>query len=184
MHFLIFLEHRPKVGHIIFKISSLISILPVEVGVPLFIFDFFLDVFLVESNHSFLELLEVGDMVEAFEHIVFEFLFVALLLIELLSQVVDLVRESFLSHPEVVDDQSQVLVDPVEMFELLSHFVRLLIQFLNFQLSRSDISFQFLDFVIQHEFEFFKLLSFFLKIVDSFIFVLDGGLSFLKLPLL
>jgi hypothetical protein len=89
-----------------------------------------------------------------------------------------------LPHSEIVNDESKILIDSVEMLELLPHDVGLLLKFLNFYLSRSDISLQLLDFVIQNELEFLKLLSLLLQVNNSLIFVLDGGFSLTELRLL
>ncbi len=72
MDFLIFLKHGPEVGNIVFKVPSLIGILSMEVCVSLFIFHLLFYIFLMESNHSLLELLEVSYMVQAFKNIIFK----------------------------------------------------------------------------------------------------------------
>jgi hypothetical protein len=76
MDFLIFLKHGPEVGNIVFKVPSLIGILSMEVCVSLFVFHLLFDIFLMESNHSLLELLEVSNMVQAFKNVVLKFLLV------------------------------------------------------------------------------------------------------------
>jgi hypothetical protein len=45
------------------------------------------------------------------------------------------------------------------MLELLLHSRDLLIKSLDFNFSRSDVSLELLDLVIENEFEFFKLLN-------------------------
>jgi hypothetical protein len=76
------------------------------------------------------------------------------------------------------------LIDTIEMLKLLSHLVSLLIEFLDFNFTGSNITLKFLDFVIEDELEFFKLLSLLFQIINSLILVADGSLSFLDLTLL
>jgi len=97
-----------------------------------------------------------------FENIIFEFFLIAFLLIKILSKILNFCSETFLSHSEIVYDKSQVLIDSVEMFQLLSHNISLLLELLNFNLSWTDISLKLFDFVIKDELELFKLLSFLL----------------------
>jgi hypothetical protein len=76
------------------------------------------------------------------------------------------------------------LIDTIEMLKLLSHLVSLLVEFLDFNFTGSNITLKFLDFVIEDELEFFKLLSLLFQIINSLILVADGSLSFLDLTLL
>jgi len=76
------------------------------------------------------------------------------------------------------------LIDTIEMLKLLSHLVSLLVEFLDFNFTGSNITLKFLDFVIEDELEFFKLLSLLFQIINSLILVADGSLSFLNLTLL
>ena len=63
------------------------------------------------------------------------------------------------------------------MLSFLLHFRSLFFQLLNFDLSWSNVSFKFFDFVIKHKFEFLKLLCFLLKLINSCFFVFNGLLS-------
>jgi hypothetical protein len=76
------------------------------------------------------------------------------------------------------------LIDTIEMLKLLSHLVSLLVEFLDFNFTGSNITLKFLDFVIEDELEFFKLLSLLFQIINSLILVADGSLSFLDLTFL
>lgn len=76
------------------------------------------------------------------------------------------------------------MIDTIEMLKLLSHLVSLLVEFLDFNFTGSNITLKFLDFVIEDELEFFKLLSLLFQIINSLILVADGSLSFLDLTLL
>jgi hypothetical protein len=50
----------------------------------------------------------------------------------------------------------------------------------DFLFSWTDVSFEFLDFVIEDKLKFLEFLSFFLQFVDSHHFVSDGFFSFLN----
>lgn len=155
-----------------------------DIGVSGLILHLFFNVLLVKSNHTSLELFKVGDVVEYLEHIILKFLLVTLLLVKLLSKVLNFSGETFLPHSEIINNQSQVLVDPIEVLQLLSHDIGLLLELLNFNFSWTDISLELLDLVIQDELELFKLLSFLSQVMDSLVFVLDGGFSLTQLRLL
>jgi len=101
-----------------------------------------------------------------------------------LSKVLHLVCETLLSHSKIINDQGQVLIDSVEVLQLLSHDVGLLIELLDLKLSWTNVSLKLLDFVIKHELELLKLLSLLFQIDDSLILIFDGRISFLKLTFL
>ena len=134
----------------------------------------------MKADDALLQFFEISDVMKALEYIVLELLFEALLFVKLLSKVSYLISETLLTHSQIIDDQGKVRVDSVEMLELLSHLVGLLVELLNFDLSGSDFTFQLLNLVIEDEFEFFKFLSFLLEIIDSLIFVLNGGFTLLN----
>jgi len=92
--------------------------------------------------------------------------------------------ETFLPHAEIIDDQHKVLVDSVEVLLLRPHLISLLVQLLNLDLSWTNVSFELLDLVIKHEFEFFKLLNFLLEVQNSNLFLLKGHVSLSNLGLL
>jgi len=85
----------------------------------------------------------------------------------------NLIGKTLLSHSKIINNQSQVLVDSIEVLEFLSHLVGLLVEHLNFKFSRTNVSLKLLDLVIQDKFEFLKLLSLLLEINDSLVFVFD-----------
>ena len=184
MNVLVLLEHKSQVVNVVLQVSSLLSVFFMDIGVSSLVLDLFFDVFLVQSDDSGFQLLEVCDMVEHFEDIVLEFLLVALLLVELLSEVLDLGGQTLLSHSEIINDKGQVLVHPIEVFQLLPHLVSLLVERLDLELSWTDVTLQLLALVVKNEFEFFKLLSLLFKINDTFVLVPDGLLSFLELIVL
>ena len=58
------------------------------------------------------------------------------------------------------------------MLELRSHLIRLLIQILYLDLSRSDVSLKLFDFVVKHELELLKLLRLLLELKYAVVFLL------------
>ena len=70
------------------------------------------------------------------------------------------------------------------MLQLSTHLIGLLIQLLYLNLTRPNVPLQFLYLVVQHELEFFKLLSFLLKVVDTLVFLCDCCFTFLDFLLL
>jgi len=181
---LILLEHQSQVVNVVFQVSSLLSVLFMDVGVSGLVLDLFFDVLFMESNDTSLKLLEISDVVKDLKNIVLELLLVSLLLIKVLSQVFDLGGQTLLSHSEIIHDKSKILIDSVEMLQLLPHDVGLLLELLNFNFSWADISLELLDFVIKNELELLKFLSLLFQVNNSLIFVLDSGLSLTELGLL
>jgi hypothetical protein len=86
-----------------------------------------------------------------------------------------------LPHPEIIDYQCQVLINTVEVFELRSHLVGLLVEFLDLNLSGSNVAFEFLDLVVEDELELFEFLSLLLELKYPIVFFLNGGFSLLDL---
>jgi len=181
---LILLEHQSQVVNVVFQVSSLLSVLFMDVGVSGLVLDLFFDVLFMESNDTSLKLLEISDVVKDLKNIVLELLLVSFLLVKVLSQVFDLGGQTLLSHSEIIHDKSKILIDSVEMLQLLPHDVGLLLELLNFNFSRADISLELLDFVIKNELELLKFLSLLFQVNNSLIFVLDSGLSLTELGLL
>jgi len=181
---LILLEHQSQVVNVVFQVSSLLSVLFMDVGVSSLVLDLFFDVLFMESNDTSLKLLEISDVVKDLKNIVLELLLVSFLLVKVLSQVFDLGGQTLLSHSEIIHDKSKILIDSVEMLQLLPHDVGLLLELLNFNFSWADISLELLDFVIKNELELLKFLSLLFQVNNSLIFVLDSGLSLTELGLL
>jgi len=98
VHILILLEHLSQIIYVIFEVLAFVGILSVQIGISLFILDLFLDVLFVEADNALFEFLEVGDVVETFENIILKLLLETLLIIELLSQMGNLIGQTFLSH--------------------------------------------------------------------------------------
>jgi len=181
---LIFLKHLSQIVYIVFKVLSFISVFAMEICISLLILDFFFHVFLVKSDNTFLKFFEIGNMMKALKNIVLKLLFKSLLLIKALSQMSDLVCETFLSHSQIINDQSKILIDSIEVFQFLSHFVCLLIQLLDFDFSGSNVTLKLLDLVIKDEFKLLKFLSFLFEVIYSLVLVFYCGFSLLDLTLL
>jgi hypothetical protein len=96
----------------------------------------------------------------------------------------NLVSQAFLTHAQVIHNKSQVLVYSIEMLELLTHFVSLLIELLDFNFTGSNITLKLLNFVIQDELEFFELLCLLFEIINSLILIPDSCLTLLDLTFL
>jgi len=60
---LVLLEHLSEIVDVIFQVSSLVSVLSVEISISSFILDFFQDVLFVKTDDTSLKLLEVSDVV-------------------------------------------------------------------------------------------------------------------------
>lgn len=138
----------------------------------------------MEANNSSLELFEISYMMEHLVNIVLELFLVVLLLIQVSPQLLYIVCESLLSHSEIVHDKCQILIDSVEMLELLSHLVGLLVQSLDIKLSWSNLSLELLDLVIKNELKLFELLCLLFEVDDPLVFVFDGCASFFELTFL
>jgi hypothetical protein len=98
VHILILLEHLSQIIYVIFEVLAFVGILSVQIGISLFILDLFLDVLFVEADNALFEFLEVGDMMETFKNVILKLLLETLLIIELLSQMGNLIGQTFLSH--------------------------------------------------------------------------------------
>ena len=184
VYILIFLKHLPQVIHIVLKVLALVSIFTVKVCVTLLILNLLLDVFLVETDDALLELLEVGNVMQAFEDVVLELLLEAFLLIKLLPQVSDLISETLLAHSQIINNKCEVLIHTVEVLELLTHLVGLLIQLLDLDLAGSNVTLELLDLVVKNELELLQLLRFLLQVVNSLVLITDCSFTLLNFTLL
>lgn len=138
-------------------------------------------VHLVKSDDWLLELFVVCDVVQGVVHLVLKLLLLFLLTLEDLAQITVLTDQSPHSHSQILDNQTQIHKDSLEVSLLLLHLIGLLLQFIDCVAPRSNVPLQFLDLVIKHELELLKLLSFFLQIMDSLVFITDCGLPLWQL---
>lgn len=134
-------------------------------------------VHLVEADDSLLELLVVSNGVECVMNLLLELLLFFFLSFEDLTEVAMLTNKTTHSHSKILNDQTEVHEDPLEMSLLLLHLISLLLQFFDGRAPWSDVSLQLLDLVVENEFKLLKFLSFFLQVVDPLVLVADGGLS-------
>ena len=67
------------------------------------------------------------------------------------------------------------------MTDFLLHRRGQILQFLDIVLTRTDIAFKLLDFIVQNEFELFELLGLLFQLVDICLLVLHGLFAFLQL---
>lgn len=64
----------------------------------------------------------------------------------------------FLLGAQIVDQITQVSINPIERLELDVHVVGLCLKLYDFVLTRGNVSLQVFDFIIKHKLELFKLL--------------------------
>ena len=109
---------------------------------------------------------------------------VILLLFSVVLQFLRLLDETILSQLQVTNDQLEILGHSLEVLDLLVHLGSLLIQLLNSCFSRTNLSFQLFDLVVQHKLKLFEFLSFLVKLCDFLFFVCDGGITLVELTFL
>jgi hypothetical protein len=95
---LILLEHLSQIIYVIFEVLAFVGILSMQIGISLFILDLFLNVLFMEADYALFEFLEVSNVMETFENVILELLLETFLIIELLSQMGNLIGQTFLSH--------------------------------------------------------------------------------------
>lgn len=182
---LVLVQLSPQTVQIAFQVLSLAGLFDVHVCVALLILGVLLEhVHLVESNDSFLQLLVVGDVVQALEDVVLELLLQLVLPVDVFVQLLRLFVQSFLLELQIFDDELQVAVDTTEVLRLLVHLRRLLVQLLNIVSFWTNLALELLDLVIKHKFKLLQLLALLLQIVDFLVFVLNCSVTFSQLTLL
>ena len=78
---LIFLKHCPQVVYVVLEILTLLRVLLVQICIASFSLHLLLNVFLVKSDNSSLQFLEVCDLMQALVDVVLKTLLVCFLLI-------------------------------------------------------------------------------------------------------
>lgn len=119
-----------------------------------------------------------------FKKIIFESFLIQILSVYFDSIISNFICKTLLSHSKIINDQSQILIHTIKMFQFRPHLVCLFIEFLNLNLSWPNISFQFFNFIVKNKFEFFKLLGFLFQFIYSMIFILYCILALLDFLLL
>jgi hypothetical protein len=107
-------------------------------------------------------------------NVVFELFNFALLLFENRSQLPLFKNKALLSHSEILNNQTQVVVHALKVLFLLFHLVGLFFEFFDLLSSRSDVCSKLFDLVIKDELEFFELLGFLFQVVNSFVFITNS----------
>jgi hypothetical protein len=79
MDLLIFLEHSSEIVDILLQEFTFLRELLVQVSFTTFPLHLFFDIFLMKSDYTSLQLLEISDVMEALENIIFESLFLGFL---------------------------------------------------------------------------------------------------------
>jgi hypothetical protein len=110
-------------------------------------------------------------------NLIFEVRNLFILLFENLPQVAMLSNQASHAHAQIFYDQGQVVEHTLEMGLFLLHLIGLVLQLFNCGTTGSDVPLQLLDFVVEHEFEFFKFLSLFLEFADALLFIPDCGFT-------
>jgi len=136
-----------------------------------------LDVDLVQLNNTFLELLVIGDLLEALKNVIFEAFNIAVLLDNSLTDILGLFGQTIKSHAEISLNQLQVRADSVKMPDFLVHFGVLLMELLSVSLSGHDVLLHLFDLIIEHELEFLQLLSLLPEVVDPGAFFSESAVT-------
>jgi len=136
-----------------------------------------LDVDLVQLNNTFLELLVIGDLLEALKNVIFEAFNIAVLLDDSLTDILGLFGQTIKSHAEISLNQLQVRADSVKMPDFLVHFGVLLMELLSVSLSGHDVLLHLFDLIIEHELEFLHLLSLLPEVVDPGAFFSESAVT-------
>ena len=109
-----------------------LDVLPMCISVALHVRFLFLNPLLVETDDTSLEGFEVVvAAVEDLEAVISELFHFSFLLLELFAQLLQLGRETLLTHAEVFNDEGQVLIDSLEVEDFRTHLVDLFVQGLN-----------------------------------------------------
>lgn len=146
-----------------FQVLSLLRL----VALALLVVDLLMQhVLFVQLHNLLLELLVIRDVLHDLETVIFELFGLRFLFLQRRRQLAALNCKTALAHSEVLGDQSQVLVDPFEILDLLVHAVSVLVKFIDFFVAWSHGVLELFDLVVKHKFEFFKLLGLFSEGVD------------------
>lgn len=116
-------------------------------------------VHLVKADDSLLELLVVSDVVQCIVYLIFELLLLLFLSLQDLAQVTVLTNQPTHPHSQILNNQTQVHKDSLEMSLLLLHLICLLLELVDSVASWPNITLQLLDLVIKHKLELLQFLS-------------------------
>lgn len=138
----------------------------------------------MEAFDALLQLLVVIQVIV--QHIVYfvpELRLIVILLFDLLDRIFHFLLHTLALKSHITDDQTQVLVDDVEVLGLSVHFSLLLLEALDNLHTGSNSALQLLDLVVQHKLELFELHCRFTILVNLELLVLNGLVSLLELIL-
>ena len=135
----------------------------------------FLDPSLVETHDASLQFLVVGDVLDNLEYIVLETFLSEDLNVKGMSASQVFFLKTLVAHLKILNDEFQVCADGLEVLHFDLHLIDLFVQRGNIVFTGKDITLQFLDLIIKHELELFKLLSLLFEFNNASVFVFNGG---------
>ena len=167
---------------IFLKVSSPIVVLMSCICFSCFIVVyFFLNIDFMQLHNTFLKFLVIPQViVQGIIDIIFELSLVFFLVVDLILNFLLFLLQTIQLVLQILYDQLQVSVDDFEMFDFILHFRLLLVQDLDFLFSWSNLVFEFFDFIVKYEFEFFKFLSSFAQLINFLLFISNGCLTLLQ----
>lgn len=137
------------------KMLPLGLVLFVLIGITRLSFETFIQhVSFIETHTTFLQFLEVSDVVETFEDVISKFPHMCLLFRADFSEVFQLTLETLLTQNKIFNDEGEIFVDTAEVLHLLPHSAARLLELLDVNFSRPDITFKLLDLIIEDKLEF------------------------------
>lgn len=185
MHLLLLVQALLKTGLRVLKVSSLVLELFLDIGIDLNVLGgLVLHVRIEVLVDDLLQLIEVVDVLDDPVNCIFELADLDVVLADLRSVLSDHIDHVFLSGFEVIDDVTKIGVDLVEMLQVLIHIVGLSLQSEDLLVSGSNVSLEFLDFVVKYKFEFLQFLRLLLKLVDVLLPITDGDITLVDFSLL
>ena len=107
---------------------ALSSIGFISINIGLLAVGFLLNPGLVETDHSFLELFVVLNVLDDLEDVILETFLLELLHVQLVAAVQVFILQTLVSHLEIIDDQIEVVTDALEMFHFNLHLVDLFME--------------------------------------------------------
>ena len=97
-------------------------------------------------------------MIDYLINIILELLDPNILVAYIGTLILNLVLHLYLSCIQLINNSSQRIVERIELLQPLIHSISLILHPTNLILSGSDITFQFLNLVVQHKLKFLELL--------------------------
>lgn len=120
-------------------------------------------------------------MLQTLINILTESLHITNLLIQFGLKSVKLIGQTLLSQMKIIDNKCKMQINSLEVSKFLLHLVSFLFKYSNLSFSGTNVSLEFLDLVVEHEFELLKLLRLPTKFMNLAVFVLDGVITLFHL---